>query len=101
MKSHWIVALGLVSQTAVSLGAQTTLNPDQTEARAIFRQLIEINSSWKGGSTSPAAHAIASRFLAAGFPASDVRVLGPAGDKDSSVIVRMAGTSKTLKPILL
>jgi acetylornithine deacetylase/succinyl-diaminopimelate desuccinylase-like protein len=28
-------------------------------------------------------------------------VLGPAGDKDSSVIVRMEGTSKTLKPILL
>ena len=101
MTSRWIVALGLVSQTAVSLGAQTALNPDQTEARAIFRELIEINSSWKEGSTSPAAHAVAARFLAAGFPAGDVRVLGPAGDKDSSVIVRMAGTSKTLKPILL
>jgi acetylornithine deacetylase/succinyl-diaminopimelate desuccinylase-like protein len=101
MTARWIAAFALVCQPAVSLGAQTALNPDQTEARAIFRELIEINSSWKGGSTSPAAHAIAARFLAAGFPASDVRVLGPAGDKDSSVIVRMAGTSKTLKPILL
>jgi len=91
----------LVWLSAASLPAQTALTPDQTEAREIFKELIEINSSYKGGSTSPAAHAIARRFLAAGFPAGDVRVLGPAGDKDSSVIVRMQGTSKTLKPILL
>src|ERR1700731_4608813 len=91
----------LVCLSAASLLAQTTLTPDQTEARKIFKELIEINSSYKGGSTTPAAHAIARRFRAAGFPGADVRVLGPAGDKDSSVIVRMAGTSKTLKPILL
>src|SRR6266550_5916086 len=91
----------LVCLSAASLQAQTTLTPDQTEAREIFKELIEINSSYKGGSTTPAAHAIARRFLAAGFSAADVRVLGPAGDKDSSVVVRMQGTSKTLKPILL
>jgi acetylornithine deacetylase/succinyl-diaminopimelate desuccinylase-like protein len=101
MIARSIVALALVCQSAVSLSAQTALTPDQIEAREIFRELIEINSSYKGGSTSPAAHAIAARFLAAGFPASDVRVLGPAGDKDSSVIVRVEGTSKTVKPILL
>jgi acetylornithine deacetylase/succinyl-diaminopimelate desuccinylase-like protein len=93
--------LCLVCLSAASLQAQTTLTPDQTEARELFKELIEINSSYKGGSTTPAAHAIARRFLAAGFPAADVRVLGPAGDKDSSVVVRMQGTSKTLKPILL
>lgn len=98
---RWMVALGLICQIASPLAAQRALTPDQAEARAIFRELIEINSSWKEGSTSPAAHAIAARFLAAGFPASDVRVIGPAGDKDSSVIVRMEGTSKTLRPILL
>ena len=91
----------LVCLSAASLPAQTTLTPDQTEAREIFKELIEINSSYKGGSTTPAAHAIERRFLAAGFPASDVRVLGPVGDKDSSVVVRMQGTSTTLKPILL
>src|SRR6185503_16067447 len=73
----------------------------RAEARAIFRELIEINTAYKAGSTSPAAHAIARRFLAAGFPAKDVIVIGPAGDKDSSVIVRMQGTSTSLKPILL
>jgi len=47
------------------------------------------------------AHAIAQRFLDAGFSAADVHVLGPAGDKDSNVVVRMQGSSKALKPILL
>lgn len=96
-----IIALAILCQSAVPLSAQTALTPDQVEARAIFRELIEINSSYKGGSTTPAARAIATRFLAVGFPANDVRVLGPTGDKDSSVVIRMEGISKTLKPILL
>ena len=86
---------------AGALPAQTTLTSNQAEAREIFRELIEINTAWKAGSTTPAARAIARRFLAAGFPASDVTVIGPAGDKDSSVVVRMRGSSPTLKPILL
>jgi acetylornithine deacetylase/succinyl-diaminopimelate desuccinylase-like protein len=96
-----MMALSIIGVPLVSLDAQTALTPDQREAREIFQQLIEINTSYKGGSTSPAARAIAARFLAAGFPAGDVRVIGPAGDKDSSVIVRMQGASKTKKPILL
>jgi acetylornithine deacetylase/succinyl-diaminopimelate desuccinylase-like protein len=94
-----LLAAGLLLSSAAS--AQQALTPNQTEARDIFRELIEINTAYKAGSTSPAARAIARRFLAAGFPASDVTVIGPAGDKDSSVIVRMQGSSKTLKPILL
>ena len=101
MISRHIIALCIVCLPTISIEAQTALTPDQREAREIFQELIEINTSYKGGSTTPAARAIARRFLAAGFPASDVRVLGPAGDKDSSVVVRMEGRSKTLKPILL
>lgn len=93
------LALALVAPLAAA--AQGKLTPAQTEARAIFKQLIETNTSWKDGSTTPAAHAMAKRFLDAGFPASDVHVLGPAGDKDSNLVVRMPGTSRALKPILL
>ena len=94
-----ILTLLLLGPTVIQ--AQTTLTPSQAEARDIFRELIEINSAYKAGSTSPVARAVARRFLAAGFPASAVTVIGPAGDKDSSVIVRMEGTSKTAKPILV
>lgn len=101
MISRTLIALFILRLPAISIEAQTPLTSDQREAREIFQELIEINTSYKGGSTTPAARAIARRFLAAGFPASDVRVIGPAGDKDSSVVVRMQGRSKTLKPILL
>jgi acetylornithine deacetylase/succinyl-diaminopimelate desuccinylase-like protein len=83
------------------LAAQSQLTPSQAEARDIFRELIEINTAWKAGSTSPAARAVARRFLDAGVPASAVTVIGPAGDKDSSVVVRIEGTARNLKPILL
>src|SRR5262245_26047063 len=85
----------------VSAGAQpAALSPDQQLARDVFRELVAINTSYKGGATGPAAKAVADRFIAAGFPASDVRVLGPQGDKDSNVIVRMPG-STSAQPILL
>ena len=80
--------------------AQTRLTADQQLARDVFRELVEINTSFKGGSTGPAAKAVADRFLAAGFPAGDVRIIGPQGDKDSSVIVRMPGSSSA-RPVLL
>jgi acetylornithine deacetylase/succinyl-diaminopimelate desuccinylase-like protein len=100
---HKLTLLVLVAVTLAPTfaRAQSALTPDQAEARAIFQQLIEIKTSYKEGSTTPAARAIAQRFLDAGFPAADVHVLGPAGDKDSNVVVRMQGSSKTLKPILM
>jgi len=99
IRSH--IGIGMLVVATTSLSAQQSLSRDQAEARDIFSELIEINTAYKAGSTTPAAHAIARRFLAAGFPAKDVIVIGPAGDKDSSVIVRMQGTSTSLKPILL
>lgn len=101
MPRHALLLTVAFPLLAFAARAQTALTPDQAEARAIFQQLIETKTSYKEGSTSPAAHAIAQRFLDAGFPAADVKVLGPDGDKDSNVVVRMQGTSTTLKPILL
>ena len=100
-RSSFLPTLAFALIAPLAARAQSTLTPDQAEARAIFQQLIEIKTSYKEGSTAPAAHAIAQRFLDAGFPAADVHVLGPAGDKDSNVVVRMQGSSKTLEPILL
>ncbi|MBK5188534.1 MAG: M20/M25/M40 family metallo-hydrolase [Gemmatimonadaceae bacterium] len=98
-RHSFILALALLAP--ISARTQAALTPDQAEARAIFQQLIDTKTSYKDGATAPAAHAIAQRFLDAGFPAADVHVLGPVGDKDSNVVVRLQGTSKSLKPILL
>ncbi|MFL5560731.1 MAG: M20/M25/M40 family metallo-hydrolase [Gemmatimonadaceae bacterium] len=97
-----VTPLGLTAQAAPAAhGGGPMLTRWGQLGRDVLQELVETKTSWKEGSTTPAAHAVANRFLAAGFPAADVRVIGPAGDKDSNVVVRMNGSSKTMKPILL
>jgi acetylornithine deacetylase/succinyl-diaminopimelate desuccinylase-like protein len=64
----------------------------------IFRQLIEINTTDSVGSTTTAAQAMAKRLLDAGFPGSDVEVLGP-NDRKGNMVARLRGTGGE-KPVL-
>ena len=68
-------------------------------SRDIFKQLIEINTTDSVGSTTAAANAMAERLRAAGFPASDVQVLGP-NDRKGNLVARFRG-SGAKKPVLL
>jgi len=68
-------------------------------SRDIFRELNEINTTDSTGSTTTAAQAMAKRLLDAGFPAADVKVLGP-NDRKGNLVVRLHGTGNR-KPILL
>ncbi|HEV2233539.1 MAG TPA: M20/M25/M40 family metallo-hydrolase [Terriglobia bacterium] len=65
----------------------------------IFKQLIEINTTDSVGSTTVAAQAMAKRLLDAGFPASDVQVLGP-NDRKGNLVARLHGTGAH-RPVLL
>lgn len=65
----------------------------------IFKQLIEINTTDSVGSTTVAAQAMAKRLLDAGFPASDVQVLGP-NDRKGNLVARLHGTG-VHRPVLL
>ena len=65
----------------------------------IFKELIEINTTDSVGSVSAAAEAMAKRFRDAGFPESELRVLGP-NDRKKNMVVRLRGTGRH-KPVLL
>ena len=65
----------------------------------IFKQLIEINTTDSVGSTTVAAEAMAQRLRDAGFPASDVVVLGPNARK-GNMVARLHGTGAH-RPVLL
>ncbi len=65
----------------------------------IFKQLIEINTTDSVGSTTIAAEAMARRLFDAGFPASDVVVLGPNARK-GNMVARLHGTGAH-QPVLL
>jgi acetylornithine deacetylase/succinyl-diaminopimelate desuccinylase-like protein len=68
-------------------------------ARDIYKQLIEINTTDSVGSTTVAAEAMAQRLRDAGYPASDVQVLGPNARK-GNLVARLRGTGAQ-KPMLL
>jgi acetylornithine deacetylase/succinyl-diaminopimelate desuccinylase-like protein len=84
----------LLSSGALAEDRQKT---DQ-EARAVLKQLIEINTTDSVGNVSEAAEAMAQRLRAAGFAAQDVTVAGP-NDRKKDLVVRYHGTGKK-KPIL-
>ncbi len=74
---------------------------ERAQAREIFKQLIEINTTdTPQGNVTTATAAMQKRFLDAGFPATDVHLLGPDPRKQNLVVrYRAAGTSNE-KPVL-
>ena len=89
----------LVSST-IALQAQT--GPNDLRAREIYKELVEINTTdTPAGNVTKAAEAMAARLKAAGFPATDIQVLGPDPKKGNLVLRWRAGAGAGRKPILL
>jgi acetylornithine deacetylase/succinyl-diaminopimelate desuccinylase-like protein len=86
---------------AFSAFAADTLPPDSEQrlAREIYQEMIEVQSGFTTGATTPIAESVAARFKAAGFPASDI-FLGGVIPRKANVVVRYHG-SGARKPILL
>ena len=90
-----------VSIAAPRAALAQALTPEQQQLHEIYKELIETNTEDSAGvgSVTKASEQIAARFRAAGFPESDIHVLGPTDDKHA-IVVRLHGTG-TKKPILL
>jgi len=74
---------------------------DRAEARDIFKQLIEINTTdTPKGSVTAASVAMQKHFLDAGFAPEDVHLLGPAPHKQNLVVRIHAAGTPTEKPVL-
>jgi acetylornithine deacetylase/succinyl-diaminopimelate desuccinylase-like protein len=72
---------------------------DRAEAIALFKQLIEINTTDTSlGNVTAGTTAMQKRFLDAGFPTSDVHLLGP-DPRKQNLVVRIHGTGSG-KPVL-
>ncbi len=100
---RYVCSLVLLALTAASLfaGQEPTqaLNAHQQMAKAIFKELVEINTTDSSGDCTKAAEAMAARFKAAGFAAGDVAVVGPS-PKKQNVVARLRGRGAG-RPILL
>lgn len=96
MKLRFSIFVGFL----LSLNAIAQLDvPTRTLAHDIFKQLIEINTTDSVGNVTTASEAMAQRFRDAGFPESDIHVLGP-NDRKKNLVVRLHG-SGARRPVLL
>jgi acetylornithine deacetylase/succinyl-diaminopimelate desuccinylase-like protein len=75
------------------------LTPQQQAFRAIYQELVEIDTTDSVGDTAKAAEAMAARLRAGGIPENDVQVFATAPRK-GNVVARLRGTGAR-KPILL
>ncbi|HTX75824.1 MAG TPA: M20/M25/M40 family metallo-hydrolase [Terracidiphilus sp.] len=89
----------------ITAAAQNVITPasdaDRAEAKAIFKQLIEINTTdTPRGSVTAGTQAMEKRFLDAGFAREDVHLLGPNPKKMNLVVRYRASGTPDAKPAL-
>ena len=77
----------------------TSPEPHRQLVRAIYEELVNSNTSYDTGKTTPAAEALATRLLDAGFPREDV-VVGGAAPHKANLVARYRGTGEA-RPLLL
>lgn len=97
-----LVALALSALVSSARGADAQYVPSQLdqEHRGIFREMVEINTSPEGGSVAPAARAVATRLVAAGFAATDVETIGP-NASCVNVVATLRGRDTAARPVLV
>ena len=98
-----IAAVVMACASLPGVRAQSAV-PDTGEAafRALYKELIEINTTRSVGSCTRAAEAMRAHLRAAGYPAEDMQVLAPPeAPKDGALIAVLRGRDKSIKPILL
>ena len=83
------------------LAAATVDDATRRLSHDVLQELIGINTTDSAGNTTTAANAMAKRLLNAGFPPTDVRVLGP-NERKGNMVARIHGSGNAgLKPVLM
>ena len=92
-----IIAQAGIAQAGITPASRS----DRAEAKDIFKQLIEINTTDSPlGSVTAGSEAMEKRFLDAGFPREDVHLLGPDPHKQNLVVRLRSAEVSGEKPIL-
>jgi acetylornithine deacetylase/succinyl-diaminopimelate desuccinylase-like protein len=98
------LVMAISMQTAAS--AQNTsmppLRPDQVAYLALYKELVETNTTLSAGSCTAAAGKIVAHLKAAGYTDKDITLFSePTHPKEGGLVAILPGTSKTAKPMLL
>jgi acetylornithine deacetylase/succinyl-diaminopimelate desuccinylase-like protein len=106
MHKRMLAAIGLAiaMQTAMMSQepAMPPLRPDQVSFLALYKELVETNTTVTTGSCTLAAERIAAHLKAAGYADKDITLFSvPDHPKEGGLVAILPGTSSTAKPILL
>jgi acetylornithine deacetylase/succinyl-diaminopimelate desuccinylase-like protein len=78
------------------------LRPDQVTFLAIYKELVETNTTLSAGSCTLAAERMAAHLKSAGYTERDVTLFSvPEHPNEGGLVAILAGTKKTAKPMLL
>jgi acetylornithine deacetylase/succinyl-diaminopimelate desuccinylase-like protein len=78
------------------------LRPDQVAFRALYKELVETNTTLSAGSCTVAAQRMGSHLKAAGFTGKDLTFFSdPDHPKEGGLVAILPGSSSTAKPMLL
>jgi acetylornithine deacetylase/succinyl-diaminopimelate desuccinylase-like protein len=85
-------------QTAASKQARA----GEAEFRALYKELVETNTTLSVGSCTKAAEAMKARLVKAGYPESQLHLIAaPARPQDGNLVADLPGADPKLKPLLL
>ena len=95
----WIAVLAAL--WALPAGAQD-LRPDQQAFRALYKELVETNTTLSVGDCTLAAERMAAHLKAVGYPDSDLHIFtAPGHPKEGGLVAVLPGSEPAAKAILL
>jgi acetylornithine deacetylase/succinyl-diaminopimelate desuccinylase-like protein len=98
------IGLALTIQTALMSqeAPMAPLRPDQVAFLALYKELVETNTTLSAGSCTLAAERISAHLKAAGFVDEDITLFSvPDHPREGGLVAILPGSSKTAKPMLL
>jgi acetylornithine deacetylase/succinyl-diaminopimelate desuccinylase-like protein len=106
MHKRMLAAIGLAIAMQMAVMSQEPamppLRPDQVSFLALYKELVETNTTLSAGSCTLAAERIAAHLKAAGYADKDITLFSvPDHPKEGGLVAILPGTSQTAKPMLL
>ena len=100
--SRFLATAALVAATMGASAQAQAPDASRDAFRAIYKEMVEIDSSAASGSCTRVVKAAEARLLAAGFPATDVQLVVPEGKpEDGNLVAIIHASGATKKAVLL
>jgi acetylornithine deacetylase/succinyl-diaminopimelate desuccinylase-like protein len=95
-----LIGVALAASLAIPAAAQT--RPDQARLRALYKELVETNTTLSAGDCTLLAHKMGAHLTAAGYPDADLHYFTVDGHpKEGGLVARLPGSDPHAKAVLL